>query len=127
MQSFLSRDILKKCCKLSASLKISKNDIGGVQFIKSDYKNNFIFEASETVYKYIELNVYNDRTQKLPIVKSVDVKSINNTTYKYNDLMDDKAYKVTASWTYDSENDYQNKATFIFVHEDKKLSLVEME
>ena len=41
-------------------------------------------------------------------------------------VTDDKAYQVTASWTYTSENDYQNKATFTFVHEDKKLSLVEM-
>ena len=34
MQSFLSRDILKKGCKLSASLKISKNDINLTKYGK---------------------------------------------------------------------------------------------
>lgn len=106
--------------------KISKNDIGGVQFIKSDYKNNFIFEASETVYKYIELNVYNDRTQKLPIVKSVDVKSINNTTYKYNDLMDDKAYKVVVTVSYEEDLGYPEEITVVMIHNENKLEVIKM-
>ena len=34
--------------------KLSKDDIGGLQYIKSDFKDNFILNARNTIYKYIE-------------------------------------------------------------------------
>ena len=109
--------------------KVSKNDIGGVQFIKEDYRNNFIFEASETVYKYIELNVYNDRTQELPVVSSVDIKSINTTTYKYKDITDSKAYKAVVTVAYEKDLGYPKEVTVVMVHNKdnaKKLEVIKM-
>ena len=48
MQSFLSRDILKKGCKLSASLKISKNDINLTKYGKIYAKyGNIIISVKE--------------------------------------------------------------------------------
>ena len=63
--------------------KINKNDIGGVEFIYSDYKNMFITKAKDTIYKYLENNIYGNRTQELPIVKEVkiiniEIKNIDN-------------------------------------------------
>ena len=109
--------------------KVSKNDIGGVQFIKEEYKSNFILEASETVYKYIELNVYNDRTQVLPIVKSVDIKSINTTTYKYKDITDSKAYKAVVTVAYEKDLGYPKEVTVVMIHNkdnEKKLEVIKM-
>lgn len=109
--------------------KVSKNDIGGVQFIKEDYRNNFIFEASETVYKYIELNVYNDRTQELPVVSSVDIKSINTTTYKYKDITDSKAYKAVVTVSYEKDLGYPKEVTVVMIHNkdnEKKLEVIKM-
>lgn len=98
-------------------------------FIKEEYKSNFILEASETVYKYIELNVYNDRTQVLPIVKSVDIKSINTTTYKYKDVSDSKAYKAVVTVTYEKDLGYPKEVTVVMVHNKdnaKKLEVIKM-
>lgn len=48
MQSFLSRDILKKGCKLSASLKISKNVINLTKYGKINVKcGNIIISVKE--------------------------------------------------------------------------------
>ena len=94
---------------------------------KEEYKSNFILEASETVYKYIELNVYNDRTQVLPIVKSVDIKSINTTTYKYKDVSDSKAYKAVVTVAYEKDLGYPTQVLLVLIHNEDKLEIAKME
>ena len=41
---------------------------------------------------------------------------------------DDNAFQVSVSWSYKDnfDDNYQTKATIIIVHEDKKLSIVEL-
>ena len=107
--------------------KIANTDVGGTDFVHTDAKNNFLEKAEDTIYKYVENNMYGGRSQDLPTVKEVTIDSVETTSFTIDKATDDKAYQVTASWTYDSDTDYQNKATFTFTHEDKKLSLVEME
>ncbi len=109
--------------------KISKNDIGGVQFIRSDQQKNFILEASETVYKYIEHNVYGNRTQELPVVSKVEASEIKETTYKYKNINDEKAYKVTVDVTYKKDLGYPSKVTVVLIHNsdnEKKLEVIKM-
>lgn len=109
--------------------KISKNDIGGVQFIKVDQQKNFILEASETVYKYIEHNVYGNRTQELPIVSEVETLDIKETTYKYKDIDEEKAYKVTVNVTYEKDLDYPSEVVVVLIHNSenpKKLEVIKM-
>lgn len=109
--------------------KISKNDIGGVQFVRQDQQKNFILEASETVYKYIEHNVYGNRKQELPVVKHVEVKDVTETTYKYEDIDDEKAYKVNVLVTYEKDLGYPTEVTVVLVHakdNDKKLEVIKM-
>lgn len=109
--------------------KISKNDIGGVQFIREDQQKNFILEASETVYKYIEHNVYGNRTQQLPIVVEVTEKEIKETTYKYKDVSDSKSYKVIVNVSYEKDLDYPEEVTVVLVHSEenqKKLEVIKM-
>ena len=106
--------------------KVANTDVGGVDFIHTDARANFLEKAEDTIYKYVENNMYGERSQTLPTVKAVTIEDIQNVSFTLNKETDTKAYQVTVSWTYTKENDYQNEATLTFAHEGKKLSLVEM-
>lgn len=106
--------------------KISKNDIGGVQFILKDYQENFILEASNTVYKYVEHNVYGDRKQELPVVKNVSVKEFRTGSYQYGDITDSKAYVVTVNVEYQKDLGYPTEVVVKMLHKDNKLQVFYM-
>ncbi len=108
---------------------VAKTDVGGVDFVHSDAIDNFILNAEDTLYKYVESDIYGQRKQKLPEIDEVSIKSCKTTEYTYNDNTDSNAYEVKASWTYKNKSvaeDYQTDATFIFMHDGKKLVLVEV-
>jgi hypothetical protein len=109
--------------------KAAKTDIGGVDFVYKDILENFLQNAQDTYYKYVESNIYNNRKQKLPTVDKIDIKEITQKEYAYGDNTDEKAYYVDVNWTYTDEDysDYQNEATLVFIHDDIKLCLVELE
>lgn len=109
--------------------RTAKTDVGGVDFVHESALENFILNAEDTFYKYVESNIYGDRKQDLPIVDTITIDSIETTQYSYLETIDENAYKVSASWTYKDAkvaSGYQTEATFIFVHDDKKLVLVEI-
>lgn len=106
--------------------KVSKNDIGGVQFILNDYKENFVKEATETVYKYVEHNVYGDRKQELPEVETTEVDSIRTNNYSYDKLKDDNAYIVKVKVSYKKDLGYPEEVTVKMLHNDKKLEVFYM-
>ena len=88
-----------------------------------------MLNAEDTIYKYVESDIYNQRTQKLPTVDVVSIDSVKSTEYTYGDNSDENAYEVSAHWTYkDSKiaDGYQTEAKFIYVHDGKKLVLVEI-
>ena len=123
--------------------KLSKNDIGGVEFIKDSMRDNFIEEARSTFYKYLEVKS-DSRKQDLPEVSEIKDVSIENTTFK---IMDTKttatssksktttssqgttvdAYKITITWDYKEDCGYENNAKMIIIKENKKLYIVEMD
>ena len=107
--------------------KTLKTDIGGVEFVHPDILTNFVENAENTYYKNVQNNLYGKRKQSLPAVDNVKIKSIEQDTYKYNNTVDDKAYKVKATWTYNSAkyDDYQKEAELVIVHKGKKLYIVE--
>lgn len=106
--------------------KISKNDVGGTEFILSDYEEQFVYEATETVYKYVEHNVYGDRKQELPKVKNVTVESIRTNNYTYEKLSDDKAYIIKVNVEYEKDLGYPTEVTVKMLHNDKKLEVFYM-
>ena len=111
--------------------KASKTDIGGTDFVYTEILDNFLLNAQDTYYKYVENNIYNDRKQSLPIVDEASIKidDINSAAYAYGTKTDEKAYAVKATWNYtdDEYSDYQKEATLVFIHDEKKLSLVELQ
>lgn len=122
--------------------KLSKNDIGGTEFIEPTIKDNFIEQARSTFYKYLEVNS-NSRNQDLPIVSEIKDIKIENTTFTIldkNDITTAKdvaktkslgttvnAYKVSISWDYEKDLGYESEANIIIIKEDKKLYIVEMD
>ena len=106
--------------------KLSKNDIGGVEFIKESMRDNFIEEARSTFYKYLEVKS-DKRTQNLPVVSEITEVLVEDTEFKYADkTIDENAYKVTISWVYEEDLGYETETKMILVNENNKLYIVEM-
>lgn len=106
--------------------KLSKNDIGGTQFIREKNVSNFVLEASETVYKYVEQNLEGNRKQELPIVTSVEASNIKKIKYKYKNISDDNAYVVTVKLGYKKDLEYPKQVIVKLLHNDKKLEIYYM-
>ena len=108
--------------------KSSQTDVGGTDFVYSQSLDNFLENAQDTYYKYVESNIYDDRDQKLPVVDKITINSVEQVPFAYGETTDEEAYEVKVSWTYtdDDFSAYQQEATLTFIHEDIKLSLAEL-
>ena len=107
--------------------KSAKTDVGGVEFVHPNALANFLLNAEDTYYKYVENNIYGDRTQRLPVVDEMTINATEQITYNYNNT-EYEAYKVNISWTYTTEefSSYQKSAALYFIKDDIKLHLVEL-
>lgn len=103
--------------------KITKNDIGGVQFVYSDYQNDFSKYAVEGMYHYVKSNIYKKRDQELPVVSSVEVSNLEQTSFDYKDGTDKEAYTLNYTITYEKDLGYQDEGTMTLIHHDKKLEI----
>lgn len=112
---------------LNLDNKTSKNDVGGVQFVYTDFQNDFIKLAKEGIYNGIitESSGVKDQS-KLPVVTNVEVVNLEHISHDYLDTTDDDAIKVDLNITYETDLDYQKTTSLILVHNDIKLEIVEM-
>lgn len=108
--------------------KLSKSDVGGTQFIAQDYKDVFIKTANDIdgIYYYVKSDLYGERKQDLPVVVNAEVVSLKNTSFKYDKIVDEKAYIVDVNLTYEKDLGYQKSVSLTIVHNDKKLEIVEV-
>lgn len=102
----------------SLDAAINKNDVGGVQFIGSDYQEMFILKAKDTIYSHIENNIYGKRTQELPNVKEVTVSDVSKTTFDKKD-----AYLVELNIIYDVDLGYPSSVKVTLINEDNILNI----
>lgn len=110
----------------SLNNKLASTDIGGLEFIHPDLKENFKENMSETLYKYVESNIDGKRTQELPIVKEIKVDNVFETKYTYNDKEYD-AYLVNANWTYEKDLGYQTSSKLTVIKVNNILYVVASE
>lgn len=101
--------------------KNSKNDIGGLQYLKEELKDNFILNASNTMYKYVGI----DNTD-LPEVNSVELVNIVDTKYSINST-EYSAYEVNLKWEYKKDLGYDKEGKLIVIKDGDKLYIVEKE
>ncbi len=109
--------------------KTAKTDVGGVDFVYSGILPNFLQNAENTYYKYVESNLYNNRKQPLPVVADISINSVTQGEFAYGALNDPQAFVIQASWTYTDSQfaGYQSSAQLVLVHENEKLWLVELQ
>lgn len=105
----------------SLSNKNSKQDIGGVQYLKEELKENFILNASNTMYKYISLD-----SSELPEVKSIELVSIDKTEYSIKDTKYE-AYNVSLKWEYKKDLGYDKEGKIVVIKDGEELYIVEKE
>ena len=112
----------------SLDIRIDSNDVGGIEFVYEPIRNSYKEKVQDTIYLHLESDLYGNRKQSLPIVKDVSVNQIKTVPYYYNGgkEVDNEAYEVTVSWDYERDLGYQENAKLYFIHEDNKLSLVEI-
>lgn len=106
------------------SNRLTSTDIGSLEFIHEDQKQNFILNAEETMYRTVESDLYGERKQELPKVSEVNITDVTETTYTYKDK-EYNAYKVKATWKYKKDLGYETKGTFILMKDKDKLNVVE--
>lgn len=107
--------------------KVMKSDVGGTQFVYSEYRSDFESGAIDSVYKFIESNVYGDRKQELPIVKGVSDVSIEQKSFEYDNDIDYDAYYVTLDINYEKDLGYPSQVLLVLIHNNDKLEIAKMD
>lgn len=103
--------------------KLTSTDIGGVEFLHKDLRENFKENMGSTLYKFVESNLDGKRKQELPMVKEVNVTDVFETKYTYN-KNEYPAYLVTVNWTYEKDLGYQTSAKLTIINDNDILYIV---
>ena len=106
--------------------KISKNDVGGKQFVYSNYQTDFEKSAMDSMYKSVESDVYGNRDQDLPVVTNVEVTKVGNEPYTYGENTDDNAYIYNFKIEYEDDLGYQTEGSLTLIHNGKKIEVASM-
>lgn len=106
--------------------KVTNQDVGGLQFLNTNIKDNFYSKAVNTIYKYVKSNIYGTRQQNLPEVKDVEIVSIKVIKFNEKNIKDNLGYEIVSSVSYKKDLGYPEKLIIRLVHEDNKLTVVEV-
>lgn len=106
--------------------KITSNNVGGLQFIYPSFKDDFINIAKTSMYSTVESNIYNDRTQELPIVTNTKVNDIKSSTFTYGEKEYD-SYEISVTIEYKKDLEYPKKYNLILINNDKYIQVVASE
>ena len=106
--------------------KLSSTDIGGLEFLHKDLKENFKDNMGDSIYKNVENNLNGNRTQNLPIVSEINSSDVFETKYTYNDVEYD-AYQIDLNWKYKEDQGYQSSAKITVIKDGNFLYIVKSE
>lgn len=104
--------------------KLTSSDIGGLDFVYNDFRDDFISIAQSSMYASVKSNIYGDRKQELPEVTEVTITEVKNNSFKIKDKTIDNAYYVTAEIKYKKDLSYPTKYNLVLVKNDKKIEVV---
>ncbi len=99
--------------------KVSKDDVGGIQFVMNDIKDNYLLNVSDTMYKYI-----NEDGIELPEVSSIELLDINSYKYSINNKEYD-GYEVNLKWDYKKDLGYDSEGIVYVIKDEDELFIVE--
>lgn len=99
--------------------KENKYDVGSLEYVFPDIKENFKLNVTDTIYKYVN----EDDKNNYPEVKKITGNTVSDTTYTYQ-KEDFEAYKVIVTWDYSKDLGYYTKGELILIKKDTKLYVV---
>ena len=115
----------------SLSNKTSKNDVGGVQFVFSSYKSDFIDYARDGIYKQVNNAIDGNKNDSLPTVTKINISKTDevspNAVFPNIDFGEGAVgYEVTLDWEYENGSGFQHSSTLTIVTDKEKLSVAKM-
>ena len=103
--------------------KVNKYDVPCLEYIYKDEHDKFKKMIREEFYSQLVDNSDEDRKQELPIVKSVDVTSVEKSSVNVKGVEKD-GYIINLSWKYEKDLGYDKKAEIKLVIDDNKIYVV---
>lgn len=104
--------------------KISRYDIGGLEYVYNEALPSFKSVVESSIYKTVENNIDGKRTQNLPEVTSIEVSETSSMMYTMPDETEVSGYRVELTWTYKEDLGYDTKGVLILIPDDNKLAVV---
>ena len=104
--------------------KISRYDIGGLEYVYTDAVASLKSVAQNSIYKTVENNLDDTRTQQLPEVASITVDSISDYEYIMPDESTVSGYRVALSWTYTENLGYDTEGVLVLIPDGNKMGVV---
>lgn len=106
--------------------KINKYDIGGLEVVLPESRDNFVTNVTDTIYKYVEDNTRGKRTQSLPVVTEVKITNTKRSEFKVDSLKTKyPAYVFDIDIFYSDDLGYDTKAEVTVVNRDNFMYVVE--
>lgn len=104
--------------------KLSRYDIGGLEYVYTGAVSSFKSVAQNSIYKTVENNLDGSRKQALPEVDSIEITDISEYKFTMPDESEEDGYRVKASWTYKEKLGYDNSATLVLIKDGEKYGVV---
>lgn len=94
--------------------KKSKTDVGGVEYVYTEYQSNYKLNVQDTIYASIGTE------DDLPEVSSVEITNIEESKFVYNEKEFD-AYNININWEYKEDLGYDTEGIITLIKDNKKL------
>ena len=104
--------------------KISRYDVGGTEFMYTGAVSSFKASVENSLYKTVENDLEDNRSQALPIVSSIEITNYEPTTYEMPDKTVVDGYKVNLSWQYEKDLGYDDTGVLIVIPDGNKMGVV---
>ena len=104
--------------------KISRYDIGGLEYVYPEALESFKSVAESSIYKTVENNLDDTRSQDLPVVTAIEVTEMSETTFSMPDETEVNGYRVALSWEYEEDLGYDTSGVLILIPDGQKMSVV---
>ena len=106
--------------------KVNKYDVGGVEFVLPEGKDNYITNVTDTIYNYVEDNTNGKRTQQLPVVSDVKITNTEKKEYKIASLNQSfESYVFKIDITYVNDYGYDKTVEITVIKKDNFMYVVE--
>jgi len=104
--------------------KISRYDVGGLEYVYNEAISSFKSVAENSIYKKVENNLDDTRTQSLPVVSQIAVDTIEKTNYIMPDESTREGYTVKLHWSYVTDLGYDTSGVLILIPDGNKYGVV---